>query len=125
MDAGTVVQGSFRPPHFPRGSMTQAANESRSPLLFAHTGRKDWGVGVLAWEADGKRGYLFENGEERTMANGYFEKMQRVEQPSASERAAYARLQGILAARAKASASTQLGATFADQVAKFREVYAD
>jgi hypothetical protein len=105
--------------------MTQAANESRSPLLFAHTGRKDWGVGVLAWEADGKRGYLFENGEERTMANGYFELMRRVEQPSAAERAAYARLQGILAKRASARASTQLGATFADQVAKFRETYPD
>jgi len=104
--------------------MTLAANESRSPSLFAHTGRKDWGVGVLAWEADGKRGYLFENGEERTMANGYFELMRRVEQPSADERAAYARLQGILAARASANASTQLGATFADLVAKFRETYA-
>jgi len=56
--------------------MTQAAHESRSSSLFAHTGRKDWGVGVLAWEADGKRGYLFANGEERTMANGFFEKMQ-------------------------------------------------
>jgi hypothetical protein len=105
--------------------MTQAAHESRSSSLFAHTGRKDWGVGVLAWEADGKRGYLFANGEERTMANGFFEKMQRVEQPSADEKAAHARLQGILAARASANASTRLGATFADHVGKFRETYAD
>src|SRR5882724_5802707 len=103
--------------------MTQAAHESRPLSLFAHTSRKDWGVGVLAWEADGKRGYLFENGEERTMANGYFELMKRVEQPSADESAAYARLQAILAARSSASTSTRLGASFADLVDKFRETY--
>ncbi len=103
--------------------MTQAANESRSLSLFAHTGRKDWGVGVLAWEADGKRGYLFANGEERTMAKGFFELMRRVEQPSADESATYARLQRILAARANANASLRLGATIADQVASFRETY--
>jgi len=67
--------------------MTQPANESRSPSLFAHKNRKDWGVGVLAWEADGKRGYLFDNGEERTMASGFFELMRRIEHPSAEESA--------------------------------------
>jgi hypothetical protein len=105
--------------------MTQPANESRSPSLFAHKNRKDWGVGVLAWEADGKRGYLFDNGEERTMASAFFEMMRRVEHPSADENAAYARLQGILAARANANHSARLGATFADHVEKFRETYPD
>ncbi|HMJ57311.1 MAG TPA: hypothetical protein VK540_34815 [Polyangiaceae bacterium] len=105
--------------------MTVAAVESRSPSLFAHKNRKDWGVGVLAWEADGKRGYLFENGEERTMASAFFEMMRRVERPNAAETAAYAKLQHILAARAKASATARLGATFADHVEKFRETYAD
>jgi hypothetical protein len=104
--------------------MTVPANPSRSPSLFAHKNRKDWGVGVLAWEADGKRGYLFDNGEERTMASGFFEMMRRVEHPSADESAAYTRLQRILAARAKANASARLGATFADHVEKFRETYA-
>jgi hypothetical protein len=105
--------------------MTQPANESRSPSLFAHKNRKDWGVGVLAWEADGKRGYLFDNGEERTMASGFFELMRRIEHPSAEESATWARLQRILAARAKAQASEQLGITFADHVEKFRETYPD
>ncbi len=103
--------------------MTQAANEARSPSLFAHKSRKDWGVGLLAWEADGKRGYLFDNGQERTMASGFFELMRRVEHPSADERAACARLQKILAARAKAHASARLGLSFADHVEKFRETY--
>jgi hypothetical protein len=103
--------------------MTQPANESRSPSLFAHKNRKDWGVGVLAWEADGKRGYLFDNGEERTMASGYFELMGRVEHPSAEEKAIWGRLQRILAARANAHDSARRGATFADHVERFREAY--
>jgi len=105
--------------------MTVAPNASRAPSLFAHKNRKDWGVGVLAWEADGKRGYLFDNGEERTMASGFFELMRRVEHPSAEESAAYARLQGMLAARAKADDSARRGATFADYVERFRETYTD
>jgi hypothetical protein len=105
--------------------MTVATNASRSPSLFAHKNRKDWGVGVLAWEADGKRGYLFDNGEERTMASGFFELMRRVEQPNAEQSAAYDRLQRILAARANASESARRGATFADYVERFRETYPD
>ena len=105
--------------------MTVAPNASHSPSLFAHKNRKDWGVGVLAWEADGKRGYLFDNGQERTMASGFFEMMRRVEQPNAEQSAAYAKLQRILAARAKANDSARRGATFADHVERFRETYAD
>ena len=105
--------------------MTQPANESRSPSLFAHKNRKDWGVGVLAWEADGKRGYLFDNGEERTMASGFFEMMRRIDHPNAEESAAGGRLQRLLAQRAKASATARLGATFADHVEGFRETYPD
>jgi hypothetical protein len=105
--------------------MPQPANASSSPSLFTHKNRKDWGVGVLAWEADGKRGYLFDNGQERTMASGFFELMRRVEHPSAEESAACARLQRILAARANSHASARLGATFADHVERFRETYPD
>jgi hypothetical protein len=105
--------------------MTAATKISHSPALFAHKNRKDWGVGVLAWEADGKRGYLFENGEERTMASGFFELMRRVEQPNAEQSASYANLQRILAARAKATDTARRGATFADHVERFRETYTD
>jgi hypothetical protein len=105
--------------------MAAATNVSRTPALFAHKTRTDWGIGVLAWEADGKRGYLFENGEERTMASGFFELMQRVEKPSAEQTASLTRLQRILAARAKATDSEQRGASFADHIERFRETYAD
>ena len=105
--------------------MAASTNVSRVPALFAHKTRTDWGIGVLAWEADGKRGYLFENGQERTMASGFFELMQRVEKPSAEQSASLSRLQRILAGRAKATDSAQRGASFADHVERFRETYAD
>lgn len=105
--------------------MAAATNVSRTPALFAHKTRTDWGIGVLAWEADGKRGYLFENGAERTMASGFYELMQRVEKPSAEQTASLSRLQRILAGRAKASDTAQRGASFADHVERFRETYAD
>jgi hypothetical protein len=105
--------------------MTVVTDDSHMPSLFAHTTRKDWGVGVLAWEAGGKRGYLFEDGEERTMASGFYELMRRVEQPSPDQRAASLRLQRVVAGRASARASTleTNGPTFYDQVARLRETY--
>ena len=103
--------------------MTQPANESRSPSLFTHKNRKDWGVGVLAWEANGKRGYLFDNGEERTMASGFFELMR-----GSSTRV---RKRTLLAAGCNGSWPHQRALmlrnesahTFADHVEKFSRPY--
>jgi len=52
--------------------MTLATDDTLVPSIFAHATRLDWGVGVLAWEDGGKRGYLFADGEERTLASGFF-----------------------------------------------------
>ncbi len=104
---------------------TDCATEDTHTILFAHATRKEWGVGVLAWELGGKRGYLFEDGEERTMASGFYQLMGRVEQPSPDQRAAYLRLQRVLAGRARAHhlmIETD-GPTFYDQVARLRKTY--
>ncbi len=74
--------------------------EDPFPPLLRHSMRTDWGVGVLAEEKDGKHRYLFEDGGERMLASAFTKMMLRVENPSDDERAAYARLRGILAARA-------------------------
>ncbi len=105
--------------------MASATNDSGSPSLFNHTTRKDWGVGVLAWEDGGKRGYLFEDGEERTMASGFHQLMRRVEQPNPEQKAAYDRLRGLLAARenAKSSSPRPHGPSFLDQLSKLHETY--
>jgi hypothetical protein len=105
--------------------MSLATNDTKFPTLFAHRLRKEWGVGVLAGEKDGKRRYLFENGEERTLANGFDQLMERVERPTADQQVAFARLQGVLAGRAKTgeNAGKPAGWSLAKQLAKFRETY--
>jgi hypothetical protein len=105
--------------------MTLEANDPEFPSLYSHTLRKDWGVGVLSGEKDGKRSYLFENGEERTLANGFHEMMRRVETPSPEQQAAFTRLQGVLAGRARDpdAGGKPAGFSLGNQLAKFRESY--
>ena len=105
--------------------MTLATDHSPVPSIFAHATRQDWGVGVLAWEDGGKRGYLFADGEERTLASGFYELMGRVEEPSPEQEAASVRLHRMLAGRGHARhVATQVqGPTFHDQIARLRETY--
>ena len=105
--------------------MTLTTDNTNLPSLFAHTTRKDWGIGVLAWETGGKRGYLFEDGEERTMANGFHNLMRRVEQPSPDQKAASIRLQRLLVARANAQSASAGGSgmNFSHQLAAFRDTF--
>ncbi len=105
--------------------MTEPASEPGTLPIFNHTARKEWGVGVLVREDEGKRAYLFEDGRERTMANGFHQLMRRVEQPNADQRAFYERQRGLLAARAKANSSTSgfQGPSFLDQVEKLHKKY--
>ena len=107
--------------------MTLATDDNTMPTLFAHATRQDWGVGVLAWEAGGKRGYLFEDGEERTLASAFYKLMGRVEQPSPGQQAVCARLQRLLAGRVRAQQLTAegQGPTFNNQVVQLRETYPD
>src|SRR4051812_37804998 len=102
--------------------MTQTDGETGALPLFNHTARKDWGVAVLIREDGGKRAYVFEDGEERTMANGFHQLMRRVEQPSVDQRAFYERQRGLLAAREKASSrSLSDGPSFLDQLEKLHK----
>jgi hypothetical protein len=82
-------------------------------------------VGVLIREDEGRRAYLFEDGQERVMANGFHQLMRRVEQPTASQRAFYERQRSLLAGREKRKslAPQSDGPSFHDQVEKFHKVY--
>ena len=63
--------------------MTLTANEEPAiPVLFAHKRCVDWGVGILASENDGKRHYLFQDGQERILANAFDALMTRIERPT-------------------------------------------
>jgi hypothetical protein len=106
--------------------MNPTPDETLFPSLFSHRIRKDWGVGVLAGEKDGKRRYLFESGEERALARGFYELMLRVESPTPEQQLTYARLQGMLAARAGSEGGSKgTGWVLATQLAGFREFYED
>ena len=105
-------------------TMTESTTESELPL-FNHTARKDWGVAVLVREEAGKRAYLFEDGEERTLASGYHQLMRRVEQPSVDQVAFYERQRVLLARREKAGSSSSAsdGRSFLDQLDTLHETY--
>lgn len=101
------------------------AVDAEFPGLFCHRTRQDWGVSVLSGVRDGKRRYLFEGGEERTMAAEHHHLMQRVQRPDRSQHATCARLMALLAKRADSGALVIPPATKAllEQLEKFRAEY--
>jgi hypothetical protein len=104
----------------PRRRVPRASRRAAPPALASGVRWYEWGVGILAAQADGKNRYLFENGEERTLAQGFQELMLRVDKPNAEQQAAYARLRGVLAARAPAQSNAS---SFVGQLSKFHEAY--
>ncbi len=105
--------------------MTSPTSDAGSHSIFDHTLRKEWGVGILAWEDGGKRGYLFEDGEERTLASGFHQLMRKVEKPSAEQIEAFEHLRRKLAAREQAQPSAGgIGPKFRDQLVTLHATYA-
>ena len=103
--------------------MTEIA-ETEFPALFAHSTRKDWGVGVLAGVRDGKRRYLFETGEERTMAGGGQDMMRRIAPIDSDQQATLARLTALVARRHGAADPSQaLGLMLLEQLSGLRKAY--
>jgi len=96
--------------------MTEIA-ESEFPALFAHGTRKDWGMGVLAGERDGKRSYLFESGEERVMGGGAYDMMRKVSPLDKEQQATLARLTALVARRqGRADPSKAAGFSLLEQL---------
>ncbi len=106
--------------------MIEVDGAAQFPTLFVHAQRADWGVSVLSGENDGKRRYLFEGGEERTMGQGALDLMHKVEQPDRHQRATYARLVALLAKRKThtvPSATRAAQSPVAKQLANFHAKY--
>jgi len=104
--------------------MTQTSGEPSGLPLYNHTARKEWGVAILVrTDAGGNRGYLFADGVERTMANGYHQLMRRVEKPDVAQIAFYERQRGLLEQLAKGTSSTSSGPSFLVQLEKLRTTY--
>jgi hypothetical protein len=107
----------------PKETMTEAAN-AEFPGLFRHPNRAAWGVGVLAGERDGKRTYLFETGEERTMGSGAHDMMHRIASLDADQQSTLARLTALVARRhGLPDASKATGVVLLEQVAVLRRTF--
>lgn len=52
---------------------------THQPLsLYRHSKCDDWGLAILAWERDDRRGYQFEDGKLRIIKQGYYSLLQEV-----------------------------------------------
>jgi hypothetical protein len=101
-----------------------ANDDSLFLVLFTHKLRADWGVCVLAGEADGKRRYLFEDGEERRLVGEFDQMMDKVDSPDANQQAVYLRLKAQLATRGcDAAQPARCEAGFLEQLARLRLTY--
>lgn len=99
---------------------TDPANESEEISFYRHTRKQEWGLALILWERDGKRGYKFEDGKERVIAEPYYKLLSRTDDEPDSDSvliAAIARLQG-------GGSDDKLDAmTFEEQLAVFLAQY--
>ncbi|MDF3068481.1 MAG: hypothetical protein K0R38_4082 [Polyangiaceae bacterium] len=93
------------------------------PLLFCHTKRSEWGVGVLSERGEGRCSYLFEDGEERTLGAQGMQLLRQVERPSREQQVTWTHLLNLLAKRRGPREPRVLSADAAieGQVERFRE----
>lgn len=94
--------------------------------LFSHRVRPDWGLALMAWERDGKRGYQFEDGKLRVFKNGYYHYLQLVDRPRDETDRVIASLTTKLGRRKAARRIGGAGSVSispAMQVALFRDLY--
>jgi hypothetical protein len=110
--------------------MTESMSETHDLSVFEHVKRRDWGLGILAWEKSNTRGYVFENGGIRILAQDFYQLMREVDRPHDEVQALHAALSRELE-EARSVAGADLPGTkpavpkmsFDDQLAVFRKEY--
>lgn len=97
------------------------------PCLFSHAKRAEWGVGVLSGHSEGRRSYLFEDGEERTLGAAGIDLLRKVDRPSREQQATWAHLLTLLAKRRGRREPHEIAVTAAveRQLTRFQDKYAD
>ena len=97
-----------------------SADESPIAGLFVHTLRSGWGLAIISHELDGKRHFLFEDGQRRALATGFDAMMTRIEAPTLEQHAAYAKLRKLVAPRDDGAPGW---AGFEEQLERLRQSY--
>ena len=93
--------------------------------LFQHSAKPEWGLALMAWERDGKRGYQFEDGKLRVIKNGFYHLMREIDRPRDETERALAEL-GLELGRRRASrrlGDDRTTIPLAEQVAYFRSLF--
>lgn len=94
------------------------------PNIFSHTKRPAWGVGIVTGEGEGKRSYLFEDGEERTLGVAGISHMQKVDHPDRDQQETCAHLLSLLAKReGRRSAEAPTRSAVDAQLGRFHRKY--
>ncbi len=53
--------------------------KDRIQNAYQHVAKSEWGLAVIAWEREGKRGYQFEDGQLRIFAAGHYHLLHEIE----------------------------------------------
>lgn len=100
---------------------SQAQTQSSEVQLFRHSKREHWGVAVLIWQREGKRGYQFSDGKLRVFKEGFYHLFEPVEAPGDGSAKTVTRL-ARLARVDEASGGTRLP-SLRDQIGLFKRDY--
>ncbi len=114
--------------HLLKGIRMTAPTESALPFptLYRHKKRDHWGLALLAWQHNNKRGYLFQDGQLRTFGEEFCGMMVPVDQPTAEMLEVCQRLLTDLGGMVDTKPSTSVAAdamTFSEQVSVFLGEY--
>lgn len=93
------------------------------PVLLRHVKRPQWGLAILAWEADGRRAYQFEDGRLRNFKEGYYDLLQPAQPEQRTEEAVIIDLQAAIGSGLSADKVLTPVATFEQQVEIFKKLY--
>lgn len=105
-------------------SSTEETAPEPGDRLYQHSKRKQWGLAVLAWERDNKRGYQFEDGELRVFAEGFYKFLEEAECPPEQAAKLMARL-GRQGGLGRGDGEDEQKLTFDEQLLVFLEQYPD
>jgi hypothetical protein len=76
-DRDIVARGAF----MSTTATTDPETATAEVAFYRHTRKPKWGIGLIVWERDGKRGYKFEDGQLRIIAEPYYKLMEPAENP--------------------------------------------
>ncbi len=107
--------------------MTTSNQLVTTDTLVQHVSKPEWGLALLAWEREDKRGYQFEDGQLRIFKKGYFDFIQPIDRPVDETARVRAELSKKLGRRKAAvrNGSTHTPISFAEQLEYFRVLYPD